>query len=66
MIDNQKVKSCHTRRAAVVHIRQSDPSQVENNRESTARRYALVEKAVALPTCDDLSIFQPSIQPSCP
>lgn len=48
MIDNHKVKSSHTRRAAVVYIRQSHPSQVENNRESTARQYALVEKAIAL------------------
>ena len=48
MIDNNKVKSSHTRRAAVVYIRQSHPSQVENNRESTARQYALAEKAIAL------------------
>ena len=48
MIDNNKVKSSHTRRAAIVYIRQSHPSQVENNRESTARQYALVDKAVAL------------------
>jgi len=48
MIDNNKVKSSHTRRAAIVYIRQSHPSQVENNRESTARQYALVEKAIAL------------------
>jgi DNA invertase Pin-like site-specific DNA recombinase len=48
MFDNHKVKSSHTRRAAVVYIRQSHPSQVENNRESTARQYALVEKAIAL------------------
>lgn len=48
MIDNNKVKSTHTRRAAVVYIRQSHPSQVEHNRESTARQYALVEKAIAL------------------
>ena len=48
MIDNSKVKSSHTRRTAVVYIRQSHPSQVENNRESTARQYALVEKAIAL------------------
>ena len=48
MIDNHKVKSSHTGRAAIVYIRQSHPSQVENNRESTARQYALVEKAVAL------------------
>jgi DNA invertase Pin-like site-specific DNA recombinase len=48
MIDVGKVKSTHTRRDAIVYIRQSHPSQVENNRESTARQYALVEKAVAL------------------
>ena len=48
MIDNHKVKSSHTCRAAIVYIRQSHPSQVENNRESTARQYALVEKAIAL------------------
>lgn len=48
MIDNNKVKSSHTRRAAIVYIRQSHPSQVENNRESTARQYALAEKAIAL------------------
>ena len=48
MIENSKVRSSHTRRAAIVYIRQSHPSQVENNRESTARQYALVEKAIAL------------------
>ena len=48
MIENSKVRSSHTRRAAIVYIRQSHPSQVENNRESTARQYALVEKAMAL------------------
>src|SRR6266498_775587 len=48
MIDHSKVKSSHTCRAAIVYIRQSHPSQVENNRESTARQYALVEKAIAL------------------
>jgi DNA invertase Pin-like site-specific DNA recombinase len=48
MIDVTKVKSTHTRRDAIVYIRQSHPSQVENNRESTARQYALVEKAMAL------------------
>ena len=40
-----KVKPSHTQRAAVVYIRQSTPSQVEYNRESTARQYALVERA---------------------
>ena len=48
MSENSKVRSSHTRRAAIVYIRQSHPSQVENNRESTARQYALVDKAMAL------------------
>src|SRR5712672_1402513 len=48
MNDLAKVKPSHTQRAAVVYIRQSSPSQVENNRESTARQYALVEKACEL------------------
>ncbi len=48
MSDFPKVKSTHTQRAAFVYIRQSSPSQVEYNRESTARQYALVDKALAL------------------
>jgi DNA invertase Pin-like site-specific DNA recombinase/predicted DNA-binding transcriptional regulator AlpA len=48
MNDLAKVKPSHTQRTAVVYIRQSSPSQVEYNRESTARQYALVEKACAL------------------
>src|SRR6202451_2697234 len=48
MSDFSKVRSSHTRRSALVYIRQSSPSQVENNRESTARQYALVEKACEL------------------
>jgi len=45
MNDLAKVKTSHTQRTAFVYIRQSSPSQVEYNRESTARQYALVEKA---------------------
>src|SRR6266550_4412432 len=48
MNESGKVKLSHTRRAAFVYIRQSSPSQVEYNRESTARQYALVEKACEL------------------
>src|ERR1700723_1665397 len=48
MNESGKIKLSHTRRAAFVYIRQSSPSQVENNRESTARQYALVEKACEL------------------
>jgi DNA invertase Pin-like site-specific DNA recombinase len=45
MNDSSQVKPHHTQRAAIVYIRQSSPAQVENHRESTARQYALVEKA---------------------
>jgi hypothetical protein len=36
MIDNHKIKSSHRQRAAIVYIRQSHPSQMENHPESTA------------------------------
>jgi DNA invertase Pin-like site-specific DNA recombinase len=45
MNDFTKVKPSHTQRAAIVYIRQSTPAQVEYNRESTTRQYALVDKA---------------------
>src|SRR5712691_11630423 len=45
MNDLVKVKPSHAQRTAFVYIRQSSPAQVEYNRESTARQYALVEKA---------------------
>src|SRR6267378_2844121 len=48
MNDLVKVKPSHTQRTAFVYIRQSSPAQVEYNRESTARQYALVEKATEL------------------
>src|ERR1700750_578204 len=48
MSESGKVKLSHTRRAAFVYIRQSSPSQVEYKRESTARQYALVERACEL------------------
>jgi DNA invertase Pin-like site-specific DNA recombinase len=48
MNDANKVKPTHIQRAAFVYIRQSSPAQVEYNRESTARQYALVEKACQL------------------
>src|SRR5215467_1863127 len=34
--------------AAIVYLRQSSPAQVENNRESTDRQYALVHNAAGL------------------
>jgi len=46
MSDHSKIARTHLQRAAVVYIRQSSASQVEHNRESTARQYALVDRAV--------------------
>ncbi len=43
-----KLKSWHLDRAAVVYVRQSTPQQVLEHQESTARQYALTERAVAL------------------
>ena len=43
-----KIRPGHLRRQAVVYVRQSSPHQVRNNRESSSRQYALVERAKAL------------------
>ena len=43
-----KIGLRHLERLAVVYIRQSNPQQVVNNRESRERQYALVDRAVAL------------------
>jgi len=48
MTDPSKIKLTHTQRAALIYVRQSTPSQVEHNRESTARQYALGERACQL------------------
>jgi DNA invertase Pin-like site-specific DNA recombinase/predicted DNA-binding transcriptional regulator AlpA len=48
MTDPSKIKPTHTHRAACVYIRQSTPGQVEHNRESTARQYALADRASQL------------------
>jgi len=48
MTDSSKIKPSHLQRAACVYIRQSSPGQVEHNRESTARQYALAERAAQL------------------
>lgn len=45
MTDPSKIQPAHTQRAAYVYIRQSTPGQVEHNRESTARQYALADRA---------------------
>jgi DNA invertase Pin-like site-specific DNA recombinase len=48
MTDLSKIKPSHLQRAAFVYVRQSTPSQVEHNRESTARQYALADRACQL------------------
>jgi DNA invertase Pin-like site-specific DNA recombinase len=48
MTDLSKIRPVHTQRAAYVYIRQSTPGQVEHNRESTARQYALADRACQL------------------
>ena len=48
MSDTSKVTPSHTHRAAVIYVRQSSSAQVEHNRESTERQYALVHRAVDL------------------
>jgi DNA invertase Pin-like site-specific DNA recombinase len=48
MSDTSKVTPSHTHRAAVIYVRQSSAAQVEHNRESTDRQYALVHRAVDL------------------
>src|SRR5215210_3424026 len=48
MSEYAKIATTHLRRMAVVYVRQSSASQLERNRESTDRQYALVERAVSL------------------
>lgn len=48
MSELNKITSDHLRRRAVVYVRQSSTTQVERNRESTARQYQLAERAVTL------------------
>ncbi len=43
-----KLRPWHLDRSAVVYVRQSTPQQVLEHRESTARQYALADRAVAL------------------
>jgi len=48
MTDLSRINPSHTARASCIYIRQSSPSQVEHNRESTARQYALADRACQL------------------
>jgi DNA invertase Pin-like site-specific DNA recombinase len=45
---SEKITDEHLCRMAIVYVRQSSQQQVLENRESTARQYALADRAVAL------------------
>src|SRR6202030_2703673 len=45
MSEAVKITASHLARMAIVYLRQSSAAQVEHNRESTDRQYALVNKA---------------------
>ena len=48
MSERSKLTASHLRRQAFVYVRQSSQAQLERNVESTARQYALVERAIEL------------------
>ena len=48
ILRSPKLRPWHLDRSAIVYVRQSTPQQVLDHRESTARQYALVDRAVAL------------------
>jgi DNA invertase Pin-like site-specific DNA recombinase len=53
MTELSKIAASHVTRQAIVYLRQSSPSQVEHNRESTDRQYAVAIKARELGWSDD-------------
>ena len=53
MTDLSRIKPSHTARKAFIYVRQSTAAQVEHNRESTARQYALADKAHQLGWSND-------------
>ena len=59
---HQKVTSRHLRRTAYLYVRQSTLRQVLENTESTARQYALRQRAVALGWSQDQVIVIDSDQ----
>jgi DNA invertase Pin-like site-specific DNA recombinase len=48
MMESTKITTAHRQRMALVYVRQSSPTQLERNRESTARQYQLVARALQL------------------
>jgi DNA invertase Pin-like site-specific DNA recombinase len=53
MNERNKITASHLSRQAIVYLRQSSAAQVEHNRESTDRQYALTAKARELGWPDD-------------
>ena len=53
MNERAKITASHLSRQAIVYLRQSSAAQVEHNRESTDRQYALAAKARELGWPDD-------------
>ena len=45
---SSKIRDHHRQKLSIVYVRQSSPQQILENRESTARQYALANDAVAL------------------
>ena len=56
MNGGEKLTGVHLRRRAFVYPRQSSQGQLENNTESTARQYALVDRAVELGFAPELVV----------
>ena len=58
MNELSKISAEHLRRCAIVYVRQSSTTQVEHNRESTARQYELAERAARLGwRCDQVKVI---------
>ena len=45
---SSKLRDWHLDRSAIVYVRQSTPQQVNDHQESTARQYALADRAIDL------------------
>ena len=61
MNERAKITTSHLSRQAVVYLRQSSAAQVENNRESTDRQYALATKARDLGWPVERIILNPAV-----
>jgi DNA invertase Pin-like site-specific DNA recombinase len=53
MNERAKITASHLAHQAIVYLRQSSPAQVENNRGSTQRQYALANRARELGWSDE-------------